>query len=65
MHAGETVKRAENGVDDVDGNLIVHIRDEMLDHRGQVFSVLDLLGTGTYGQVRRLREIERDWRGIE
>eukprot|EP00045_Choanoeca_perplexa_P015564 m.197721 g.197721 ORF g.197721 m.197721 type:complete len:1262 (+) comp17025_c0_seq3:219-4004(+) len=52
---GESVERADNGIDDADGNLIVHIRDELVDNHGRTLTVLDLLGTGTYGQVFKAR----------
>eukprot|EP00730_Choanoeca_flexa_P005379 TRINITY_DN11932_c0_g2_i3.p1 TRINITY_DN11932_c0_g2~~TRINITY_DN11932_c0_g2_i3.p1 ORF type:complete len:1226 (+),score=295.69 TRINITY_DN11932_c0_g2_i3:491-4168(+) len=52
---GENVKRADNGFDDQHANLILHIRDEVVDNLGRPLTVLDMLGSGTYGQVIKAR----------
>jgi dual specificity protein kinase YAK1 len=52
---------ASNENDNADGNLIVKVHDTIESPKGSKYSVIDLLGVGTFGQVFRcFREDTRD-----
>ena len=44
---------SNNGLDNIDANLICRVGDKFINSSGKVFLVLDGLGTGTFGQVFR------------
>lgn len=43
-----------NGLDNADGNLICRVHDKLI-HNNKIYTILDLVGTGTFGQVFRCK----------